>query len=499
MQGNARFVHICAIIECMEQKTSLYTLEHPVTFVIFGITGDLARKKLLPSLWDLYQRGNIVKKFFSVIGFSRSHYSNEQFRDYVQKILFERDPSLDESEVKNFSECFLYEAGDFLERASYEKIKICVRERDAFFGKCATKIAYLAVAPEYYEKIFENIHSSGLLITCTNEVSGLGRILVEKPFGKDVQTARALDKKLGSLFKEEQIFRIDHYLAKETIQNILNFRFANHIFEPLWNKNHIESIEIRLAEDFGVEGRGAFYDGVGALRDVGQNHILQMLATTIMQSPLEFSAEGIRTKRLEALDSFESVCTQGNTDKECKQCVRAQYEGYREEAGVAKDSKTETYFKIYVKSSLSQWEGVSFLLESGKAMEKTETFIRVHFKQASFASLCPLQSSHGCANTLTFHIKPEEGISIVFWAKKPGFSRDLDPHNLHFQYKEGMEIHCIPDAYEYVLFEAIRGDQTLFPGTEEIRAQWEVIAPLLAHWEKEPLYTYKKGSNNITI
>ncbi len=487
---------MCAIIEYMEQKTSHYSIKYPVTFVIFGITGDLARKKLLPSLWDLYHRGNIVKEYFSVIGFSRSSYTNEQFREYVRKILLQRDPSLDEAEVKNFSECFLYEAGDFLEKSFYENIKLCIRQRDTFFKTCATKIAYLAVAPEYYEKIFENIHSSGLLITCANEVSGLGRILVEKPFGKDVETARELDKKLGSLFKEEQIFRIDHYLAKETIQNILNFRFANHIFEPLWNKNHIESIEIRLAENFGVDGRGAFYDGVGALRDVGQNHILQMLATTIMQSPLEFSAEGIRTKRLEALDSFESVCAEKKT-KECKQCIRAQYEGYREEEGVTKDSKTETYFKIYVKSSLSQWEGVSFLLESGKAMEKTETFIRVHFKQASFALLCPLQSSHGCANTLTFHIKPEEGISILFWAKKPGFSRDLDPHNLHFQYKEGMETHCIPDAYEYVLFEAIRGDQTLFPGTEEIRAQWEVIAPLLKHWEKEPLSTYKKGSNEI--
>lgn len=475
-------------------------IEHPVTIVLFGATGDLSQKKIFPSLWDLCKKHILSPEKIRVIGFARDNHSDESFRDMVSAVIRERRENVDTQTLETFVRGFSYEVGAFEKDAGYEQLKRRIREKDESLGQCSTKVVYLAVPPRFYNEIFDQIAKSGILRTCDNAHSGPGRILVEKPFGRNTETAQELDIKLGDLFDESQIFRIDHYLAKETIQNILNFRFANHIFEPLWNKNHIESVHIRLAENFGVEDRGEFYDGIGALRDVGQNHILQMLAMITMESPETFSPASIRTKREEVLNAVVPACDVLGDQYVCDNVLRGQYEGYLEEAGVDPNSQTETYFRIMAQIRSSKWEGVPFILESGKHLKETETSIRINFKPSTLAALCPVDNEFGCSNILTFHIKPFEGISICFWAKHPGFSKELKRHTLHFRYdEEESSAFAVPDAYEHVLVEAIRGDQTLFPSTEEIRAQWEFITPIVEKWKDLPLVKYKKGESGSHI
>ncbi|QQS61554.1 MAG: glucose-6-phosphate dehydrogenase [Candidatus Moraniibacteriota bacterium] len=481
----------------MTQKISQEKIKKAITFLIFGITGDLSRKKLIPSLWDLYCDGILTKGQFRIIGLSRSEYGIIAFQEYVREVITKTRSNVNEEMLKSFSECFIYEIGVFEDPDIYKQLTKQLRFQDKIFGSCSEKIVYLAVSPERYETIFENIHFSGLLRTCS-ENGSLGRILVEKPFGKNTQTAQLLDDKLGALFEERQIFRIDHYLAKETIQNILNFRFANHIFEPLWNKDHIESVEIRLVESFGIEGRGNFYDGIGALRDVGQNHILQMLAMTAMESPSEFSDTEIRSKRFEILRYLNPLCIKDTFGKiNCSHIVRGQYRGYRNESGVDPNSQTETYFRITAHIDTEKWRGVPFYLESGKGMDVTQTFIRVNFKKSNFGALCPIGNPYGCGNSLTFHIKPNEGISLCFWAKRTGFSKELERKTLRFSYEEGDNFVRIPDAYEHVLLETIRNDQTLFPSTDEVKAQWAFITPILEQWKNLPLIEYDRGSSSV--
>jgi len=484
----------------MQIHQSKHFVPHPLTLVILGVTGDLAKKKLLPALWNLYQGKVINPDQVSIIGLSRPEMQHEDFLKHVSTAIYSAHPDANQEDLENFLKSFSYISGLFEDLESYDAVKEHIRKSDEQFGECSSKLVYLAVPPDYYETIFEHVAKSGLLLTCVNEKSGPGRILVEKPFGSNAETAAELDAKLGSLFDESQIYRIDHYLAKETIQNILNFRFANHIFEPLWNKDHIESITIRLSENFGVETRGGFYDGIGALRDVGQNHILQMLAMVAMESPESFDADAIRTKRSEMLESLVPACPgcKGETGA-CPHVVRGQYEGYREEAGIDSNSETETFFRITARIDTPNWEGVPFVLESGKNVDETETAIHVYFKKATLAALCPVDNPHGCSNVLTFYIKPEEGISVCFWAKRPGFSRELERHTLHFRYGEAQEAVRIPEAYEYVLVEAIRGDQTLFTSTDEVRSQWAFINPVLERWQGQPLFSYPKGARTKKI
>lgn len=473
-------------------NTPINTINSPVTIILLGATGDLSQKKIFPSLWDLYKKGVFSKHIFRVIGFSRPELDNEEFRDFIRKSLQKKESLAPHTRyIEEFLSSFTYQTGLFEDGDAYQNIQKEIIRQDEENAICSTKVAYLAVPPSFYDMIFEKIHESGILRTCEGS-AGPGRILVEKPFGKDTLTAQALDDKLGKLFDESQIFRIDHYLAKETIQNILNFRFANHIFEPLWSKDSIKSVTIRIVEDFGIEGRGSFYDGVGALRDVGQNHILQMLAVIAMKSPQEFSAQAIREKRLEVLEALVPLCKKVECDQEI---VRGQYEGYRKEEGVATDSQTETFFRVHTHLNLPEWEGVPFFLESGKKLAETQTYIRIEFKPSKFALLCPIGNKDGCSNALTFSIKPYEGIELRFWSKKPGFSRELEPHILHFRYDETQETPQVPDAYEHILVEAIRGDQTLFPSTQEIKAQWQFITPVLEKWKELSLVEYKQGED----
>jgi glucose-6-phosphate 1-dehydrogenase len=295
---------------------------------------------------------------------------------------------------------------------------------------------------------------------------------------------------LGKLFKEEQIFRIDHYLAKESLQNILMFRFSNALFEPVWSKDHIDKVEIRFHEAIGIEGRGEFYEDIGALRDVGQNHMLQMLAIIAMERPDELGAKAIRSRRARVLASLDPIIEKDVIDL----TIRGQFKGYKDEADVAVDSQTETYFRLTANINNDRWDGVPFVLESGKQMKNTVNEMVITFKEKGMC-LCPPEQHSSHANKLSFRIQPDEGISILFWAKKPGFEFGLEQKDLSFKYTDSPDSQALPDAYERVLYDCIRGDQTLFASTEEIAASWTFISPILEGWKNAELIVYDKGTD----
>ncbi len=479
----------------------------PTILIIFGATGDLAIRKLLPAVFHLFQK-NLLPPKFKIIAWSRRPFSNADYHKFLKNALKGKKISLRPSrseantvprplgasfESKTFTK-FLryisYHQGLFDISDSYKKLKKTLVKIDQHEWKeCSNKLFHLAVPSDFYEEILKNISHFGLAISCSDG-AGWTRILIEKPFGKDTATAEKLDEFLGKLFREEQIFRIDHYLAKEALQNITLFRFSNLLFEPIWNNKYIEKVEIKLFESLDIQGRGNFYDNIGALRDVGQNHILRMLALIAMENPKSPDVKSVwqeRTKILHALQPMLSADV-------AKYAMRGQYKGYRREANIQPNSTTETYFKIKTFINNKRWNGVPFYLESGKAMKEKKSEIIVHLKK-SISFFCPVDQTCDYQNIITFKIQPEEGISVRFWAKKTGLTSHMEAKNLSFSYHSDEKIKQTVDDYERVLFDCIRGDQTFFTGTEEVKASWEFITPIIAAWQKIPLYTYKKGSN----
>lgn len=414
--------------------------QHPTTLVIFGATGDLMQQKLAPALLNLFVR-NQLPEIFQIVGFSRRDWSHEEFRVYVRDLL---PVNLHSEEVINdFLRHVYFFGGNLDDQQAYVRLAKFLHDRDAAKNVCSNKLYYLAVPPLHYKGIFERLSASGLTIPCIPGPTALEtvwtRVLVEKPFGNNLEEAQVLDAYLATLFTESQIFRIDHYLGKEAIQNILTFRFKEKALESVWNKDHIERIELRLFEKNSVGKRGASYDPVGALRDVGQNHLLQMLALTTMDEPQELDAASIRKARVQALMSV-------HLPKHAF-FARGRYAGYLNEPGVRPGSTTETYFKIQLGIENVRWQGVPVYIESGKGLSESMVDVRVVFK----------------AN------RKEQRFVI--------------------QDKAGT-----PDAYERVLFDCIRGDQTIFTTTDEVEAEWRLTSSILASWEKTPLFTYPPGT-----
>lgn len=463
--------------------------ETPTTLVIFGATGDLAKSKLYVALYSMFKKGALPPRF-KIIGFARSELSSLEFHELIAQSIGQR------REDEKFFTLVQYQSGLFEDIAAYQKIEKILTDRDKKTKACSNKLFYLAVAPKYYKTILGNLSLSGLNIPCSDN-DGWTRVLVEKPFGEDAQAARQLDEYLARLFREEQIFRIDHYLARETMQNIVSFRFSNAIFEPIWNNNYIAGVEIKLLEKGGVGERGAFYDEIGALRDVGQNHLLQMLALVAMGHPQRFEAGAIRRERGKILESLREF-----TDSEVqKYTTRGQYEGFRELLEVKRDSQTETYFKVKAFIDNARWNGVPFYLEGGKGLSENRVEINIHFKATSPCFCPPPHENHLHQNKLTFSVKPREEIVLRFWTKKPGVAFDLEPRRLAFEYKSGAVSETRAEAYEKVLFDCIEGEQMLFASSEEVAAAWQFIMPILRGWgkNKAPLVFYKKGSTSKEI
>ncbi|MDE2399526.1 MAG: glucose-6-phosphate dehydrogenase (NADP(+)) [Patescibacteria group bacterium] len=421
-------------------------MHRPLTIVVFGTTGDLYQNKLATALFDLFSSGFLPAKF-TILGFARKPLADLEFRKFSEAAIKKRGKKINKTKLVAFLKHLEYIQGDLNSIESFKNLRLKLASNDKKNGACSNKLFYLAVPPTFYRSIFQSISKTGLSVPCATKEGDKKctwtRILVEKPFGQDIKEAENLDKMLGKLFDESQIFRIDHYLAKEAVQNILNFRFNNGIFEPLWNNKKIEKVRIVFHENNNVSNRGAFYDDLGALRDVGQNHMLQLLALIAMDNPAQMNKKEIHAARQMILENtkFRNVL------------VRGQYEGYLNEKDVKGDSNTETFFRLNVSINIPRWKGVCFELESGKALANGEVFIEVYFKNIN---------AH-----LTFSISSNEGVTY--------------------------------DAYEKVLYDAILGDQTLFVSTKEIMSEWVLITDIIKKWQKIPLVIYKKGSKGEDI
>ncbi len=463
----------------------------PTIFAAFGATGDLMRRKVLPALYYSYKQGELPA-LFKVVGFSRRDWSDEQFQVYVWEVLEEHaKQKISNETLAPFLSLFKFQRGYFDDRTSYDGLKKTFDACDKEWGVCSNKLFYLSVAPEFYGVILKELSDSGLTDPCEPD-EGWTHVIVEKPFGIDLATAKQIDELLGRLFKEEQIYRIDHYLAKEMLQNILTFRFSNNLFEIPWGNELIDNIRIRVLEKIGVEKRGVFYDGVGAFRDVGQNHLLQMLALVTMEHPETFDAVAIQKKRATILKALEII----PRSKMKAETFRAQYEGYRTIDGVAPNSETETYFKVRATINTPKWKGVPIVMESVKRLGDPLKEIIVTFKHPS-PCLCPPSGPHH-KNEVIFRMEPREEILIEFWSKKPGFTFATERREFHYMVREQSEHVPYVEEYAKLLLDCIRGDQSLFISTEEIRAMWRFTDPILEAWRDNavPLMLYKPDTKD---
>jgi len=453
--------------------------------VILGGTGDLSQRKLLPALFDLYTR-DMLPLNFHIIGLARSEKSDIEYQEFVKDSLIKNAIPKEgfHKPLADFCQRISYVSGAFTDDKTYQKLADKLEEFDKKENLDSNKLFYLAVPPTFYDQIFTDLKKSGL---ADEKPRTWTHILVEKPFGNNLKTAQKLDAKLASLYREDQIFRIDHYLAKEAVQNILSFRFANRILMDSWNNQSIESVHITMTETIDVGERTNFYEGLGALRDVGQNHLLQLLALTAMREPKEFTVEEIRQARQETLEALKPI----DIEHLEKYVLRAQYEGYKDKDPALKDSETETYFELKAELDSPNWQGVPFYIRAGKALNKSEVSIVVKFKDVT-AGMFKTESCHTAGNEVRLTISPEQTMAIVLNAKAPGLGFQIEQRTLGFVCAKGdLEI---KNSYEKVLYDAIIGDQTLFTKTEEVLASWKYITPIIENWGKLPLYTYQKGS-----
>lgn len=463
----------------------------PTVLVVFGATGDLMKKKIVPALYNLFLKHKLPN-MFRMIGVSRRAMDTASFQQYVIELLKHTHSSEQLREIEKFIAHFQFERADFLKKEGYDALSTTMGYIDHEWKVCSNKLFYLAVPPEFYEPVFLHLAKSGLTKPCSPE-EGWTRVLVEKPFGSNAKTAEKLDEILGSLFKEEQIYRIDHYLAKEMIQNILMFRFSNNVLESSWNNSQIEKIEIKTLESIDVTGRGVFYDSVGALRDVGQNHLLQMLALVTMDNPQVFESKQIHAKKEEIASALPTL----SFSEVQQSSIRAQYEGYHNVEGVKKDSTKETYFRVQFSLQNSRWQGVPIVLESGKAFKKPKKEIIITFRNPS-SLLCPVGEG-GCKNKVIISLEPKEAISMTLWSKKPGLDLRIREQNMHFIYRPASQRQQYVEEYEKLLLDAIEGNQLLFATTKEIAGMWKFTDAIVSAWERNatPLLSYKKGIENM--
>ncbi len=457
-------------------------MNSPFVLVIFGATGDLAYNKLFPSLFSMYKKKQLPEDFF-IFGFARRDLTREQFANLFDKLSTEK-------EWDSFMSHLYYQQGLFDDLTGYEALVKRLEELDTKMGACITRVFYLATPPQNYDTILGNLKSTKLSEGCGQGSSKWTRVAIEKPFGKDLETARLLDKKLSDIFEERQIFRVDHYLSKEAVQNMLIFRFANGIFDPIWNSEYIDNVQITLAEKNGIGKRGSFYEGVGELLDIGQSHLMQLIAGVAMDMPRSFSKEGVRDARAKALAAIKCI----ESGEVAHQVVRGQYDGYTSEKDVDKKSTTETFvaMKFFVESK--RFAGVPFYVRAGKNLSENLIEISLVFKQTCHI----LFKEIGCpeeGNILKIRIQPNEGISIQIIAKVPGPQLQLGTANMHFSYAEEYGTNGT-DAYEKVLMDIFIGEQMLFNRSDELASSWAFIEKIVKGWQKEKSkpFVYEPGS-----
>jgi glucose-6-phosphate 1-dehydrogenase len=467
-------------------------LKDRFAFVIFGGSGDLSRKKLIPALYHLAEMGYMPDKY-AIVGTSRSAMSDDAYREFVAKAIQEHQAD-DETPQSAHPDALLpfvyYQAGDTTRPESFTALKAKLDQLDKELDLHGNRLFYLAVAPELVQTIVEHLHESRLLSANRNSWV---RVVFEKPFGRDLKTARNLNAEIKRVLHEDQIFRIDHYLGKETVQNILTFRFGNSIFEPVFNRTHVNNIRITVAESIGMEGRrGAYYDTAGALRDIVQNHALQLLCLMTMEPPATFDAEAIRDEKVKVLRTLPVM----SAKEVAANTVRGQYEGYRNEEGVNPDSITETYVAILTSIGNWRWSGVPIYIQSGKQLPERTTDIEIEFNQPP---LCVFREFADCPpnpNSLVMRIQPNEGINLSFVCKEPGTRFAVQDVNMDFSYRRTFQKRS-PEAYERLLLDALRGDPALFTRSDEVESAWRFVSGILDGWSSLPapaFPNYKPGS-----
>jgi glucose-6-phosphate 1-dehydrogenase len=471
---------------------------HPTSLVIFGATGDLAHRKLLPALYNLAHDGALPERF-ELIGVARRDQPHEDFRAIARESIdrFSRRKP-DKDVLAGLVSDMRYIPGTFDNERVYSNIKRTLKEFDQKAGQELNRIFYLSTAPEFFPVIVEQLGKAGLNHADETEV----RVVIEKPFGYDLASARRLNAQVLEVFDESQVFRIDHYLGKETVQNLMAFRFANVLFEPVWNRNYVDNVQITAAEDLGIGGRAGYYEGAGALRDLVQNHMLQLLALLTMEPPTAFEANRLRDEKLKVLEAIvppplEEVSTIA---------IRAQYgpgtiggkpvPGYKQEEGVAPDSRTETYAALKLRVSNWRWAGVPFYLRTGKRLARRVTEIAVTLKPVPHLAFLSSGSVGVQENQIILTVQPDEGVSVSIGAKIPGPSMRIRPVNMEFRYGTSF-LSESPEAYERLIIDAMRGDATLFTRNDEIEALWGIVDPILTAWHADtttPIPEYPAGS-----
>ncbi|MBZ5628266.1 MAG: glucose-6-phosphate dehydrogenase [Acidobacteriia bacterium] len=453
--------------------------------VIFGASGDLTRRKLMPALYQL-ARERLLPPCFSVVGNSRRGMSDDAFRAEMRTAV-ERFGGAVETEIwRGFEQRLFYVQGSSDDASTYQRIATRLADLDRDCGAQGNRMFYLAVSPSLMPGIAHNLQAAGL-----SKSAGWTRIIVEKPFGHDLQSARQLNQALHAVFSEEQVYRIDHYLGKETVQNLLVFRFANGIFDPVWNRRYVDQVQITAAETVGVENRATYYEEAGALRDMVQNHLIQLLTLTAMEPPVAFDSESVRAEKVKVLRSIRPLVGAGVEQI----AVRGQYGpglidgqrvvGYRQEPGVNPQSSIETFVALKLHLDNWRWAGVPFYLRAGKRLPKHWTEIAVQFKQPPLALFGGTQCGQLAPNLLSIRIQPDEGISLEFAAKTPGPGMDVRPVDMDFHYATSFGMASY-SAYERLLLDSMLGDATLFARSEGVELAWAVMAPILERWQHEP-------------
>ena len=460
---------------------------HPTALVIFGATGDLARRKLLPALYNLAHEGALPERF-GLVGNARSPMTDEEFREMAIESVreFSRRPADEKVLAKLFADV-RYVAGSFDDDEVYAGLTTALDELDETAGLALNRCFYLSTAPMFFPVIVDALGRNDLADRADAEV----RVIIEKPFGRSLEEARELNERVLSVFDEEQVFRIDHYLGKETVQNVLALRFANNMFEPLWNRNYIDHVQITASEDIGIGSRAGYYDSAGALRDLVQNHMLQLLSLLCMEPPVAFEAQAVRDEKVKVLRAIRAPLP----EEIAELAVRGQYAagtvagdevpGYLDEEGVPDDSNTETYAALRLEVHNWRWAGVPMYLRTGKRMARKVTEIAVTLKPVPHVAFQSDMSTGVRPNVLVLTMQPNEGVSLSIGAKIPGSRMAIRTVNMEFLYGTAF-LSQSPEAYERLITDAMRGDATLFTRNDEVDAQWSIIDPILSAWRESP-------------
>ncbi|AJT67857.1 glucose-6-phosphate dehydrogenase [Streptomyces chattanoogensis] len=456
----------------------------PSGLVIFGVTGDLSRKKLMPAVYDLANRG-LLPPGFSLVGFARREWEHEDFAQEVYEAVKEhaRTPFREEVWQQLVQGCRFVQ-GNFDDDEAFETLKTTIEELDKAQGTGGNFAFYLSVPPKFFPKVVQQLKKHGL---AEQKADSWRRAVIEKPFGHNLESAQELNKVVHEVFPTNEVFRIDHYLGKETVQNILALRFANTMFEPLWNRSYVDHVQITMAEDIGIGGRAGYYDGIGAARDVIQNHLLQLLALTAMEEPASFDADALVAEKTKVLGAVRLPKDLG------KETVRAQYAegwqggekavGYLQEDGIDPKSKTDTYAAIKLSIDNRRWAGVPFYLRTGKRLGRRVTEIAVVFKRAPHSPFDHTATEELGQNALVIRVQPDEGVTVRFGSKVPGTSMEVRDVSMDFAYGESFT-ESSPEAYERLILDVLLGDANLFPRLEEVEQSWRILDPIEEYWDR---------------